>query len=389
MSKALNMDGILQNIKQVLPTGRAYTALHEPLFSGNEWMYVKDCLDSGWVSSVGSYVDRFEHALSAYTGIKYAVAVVNGTAALHLGLLLAGVQAEDEVLVPGLTFVATANAVRYCGAVPHFVDSETLTLGLDPRKLQEYLHAIADLQAEGCFNRQSGRRIRAVIPMHTFGHAVDMDPLAEIAREFNLTIIEDAAESLGSFYKQKHTGTWGQVSVFSFNGNKIVTTGGGGALLSNDEKLYQMAKHLSTQAKLPDKWFFNHDRTGFNYRLPNLNAALGCAQLEQLDGFIARKRALAQRYQEVLADVEGLQVYTEASFACSNYWLNTLLLDEEYTDQRDRFLEASHRAGIMSRPAWTLMHQLPMYQNCPRMDLSTAESLERRIINIPSSAALG
>lgn len=389
MSKSLNIHRILQIIKRILPVNQAFTALHEPCFSGNEWTYVKDCLDSGWVSSAGSYVERFEQALSAYTGIKYAVAVVNGTAALHLGLLLAGVQANDEVLVPALTFVATVNAVRYCGAIPHFVDSEVLTLGLDPRKLRDYLYATVDVQTKGCFNRQSGRRIKAVIPMHAFGHAVDMDPLMEIAGQFDLTVIEDAAESLGSFYKQKHTGNWGYLSTLSFNGNKIVTTGGGGALLSNDEKVYQMAKHLSTQAKLPDKWLFNHDRTGYNYRLPNLNAALGCAQLEQIDGFIARKRTLAQRYQEALAREEGLQVFTEAPFACSNYWLNTLLLHEGYAGERDRFLEASHQEGIMTRPAWTLMHQLSMYQNCPRMDLSSAESLQRRIINIPSSAKLG
>jgi len=389
MKKQLNLERIIEILKMILPRDPDYIALHEPCFNGHEWNYLKNCLDSGWVSSVGPYVDRFEKDLAEYTGVKYAVAVVNGTAALHLCLKMLGVTAGDEVLIPALTFVATANAVSYCEAIPHFVDSEERTLGLDPHKLSHYLNTIAELRGQDCFNKKTGRRIRAVVPMHTFGHPVDMEPLVELCGKFHLDLIEDAAEALGSFYKQKHTGNWGRLSILSFNGNKIVTTGGGGAILTNDEAMFRLAKHLSTQAKLQDPWSFHHDRIGYNYRMPNINAALGCAQLEQLDDFIAQKRSLAARYQEAFADEEGLEVFKEASFACSNYWLNAFVLNAEYASERDKILALTNSQGIMTRPSWTLMHKLPMYCDCPHMDLSGAESLERRIINIPSSAFLG
>ncbi|PKM77862.1 MAG: aminotransferase DegT [Firmicutes bacterium HGW-Firmicutes-15] len=388
MKREFSINTIIQTLQEVLPKDREFIALHEPLFKGNEWTYVKDCLDTGWVSSIGQYVDRFEQQLADYTGAKYAVAVVNGTAALHICLQMAGVAAGDEVIMPALTFVATANAVCYCGAIPHFVDSEARSLGLDPYKLADYLDDISELRLKGCFNKKTGRRIKAVVPMHTFGHPVDMEPLVEVCRKFRLELIEDAAESLGSYYKGIHTGNWGRLSVLSFNGNKIVTTGGGGAILTNYESLARLVKHLCTQAKLLHPWSLNHDMVGYNYRMPNINAALGCAQLAQLPEFIEKKRALAKRYQEAFSEVEGVEIFHEDDYAYSNYWLNALLLDEKYCAERDKLLEITNGHAIMTRPAWTLMHRLPMYVNCPRMDLSGAESLERRIINLPSSVFL-
>lgn len=381
------VENIVNTLQSILPA-QDNIPLHEPHFGGNEWEYVKDCLDSGWVSSVGDYVNRFEQMLCDYTGSSYAVAAVNGTAALHICLLLAGVKAGDEVLVPALTFVATANAVTYCNAIPHFVDVEERTLGLDPNKLKDYLKEISEFRGNVCYNRFTGRPIRAVVPMHTFGHPVDLDPLQELCERYNLVMVEDAAESLGSLYKGQHTGTSGLVSSLSFNGNKTITTGGGGAILTSSETIAKLARHMTTQAKTPHKWEFNHDMVGYNYRMPNINAALGCAQLEQLPGFIKKKRVLAQRYEVAFQDVPGVRFFTEADFAQSNYWLNVLLLDRELSSDRDNLLEFTNDAGIMTRPLWTLMHKLVMYQDCPRMDLSVAEDLESRIINIPSSAKL-
>lgn len=388
MKKEFSLNAIIGALRGVLPPNRDFIALHEPCFYGNEWNYVKECLDSGWVSSAGNYVDRFEQLLADYTGIKHAVGVVNGTAALHIGLQLAGVTAGDEVLIPALTFVATANAVSYIGAIPHFADSAESTLGLDPGKLDSYLQEVTRVNLQGCFNQKSGRRIKAVVPMHTFGHPVDMEPLVEVCRKYRLELIEDAAESLGSFYQGCHTGSWGRVSILSFNGNKIVTTGGGGAIMTNDKDLAGWARHLTTQAKLPHQWSFNHDRLGYNYRMPNINAALGCAQMEQLPEFVRKKRALAARYREALAEIEGVEIFMESSQVRSNYWLNVLLLNENYSDQRDNLLALSNSQGIMTRPAWTLMSELPMYRNCPRMDLKAATELEKRIVNLPSSAYL-
>lgn len=369
--------------------GTAPLTLHEPAFLGNEWVYVKECLDTGWVSSAGKFVDRFEQQLADYAGVKRAVAVVNGTAALHVCLKLVGVEQGDEVLVPTLTFIATANAVSYCGAIPHFVDSEEVTLGLDPKKLGSYLEEISEVRQEGCFNKKTGRRIKAVVPMHTFGHPVDLDPLADVCRRYQLELVEDAAESLGSHYKGRHTGNWGKVSALSFNGNKVITTGGGGAILTNDEVLGKLAKHLTTTARVAHKWSFIHDQVGFNYRLPNINAALGCAQLEQLPGFIDNKRELAENYRKAFAGIDGIRFFTEPGFAQSNYWLNALLLDKSFAGQRDSLLDATNSRGIMTRPVWTLMHELEMHLSSPRMEnLDTAMDLERRLINIPSSAAL-
>ena len=389
MKTKFSIESVLTALQSVLPSGEDFIALHEPSFNGNEWTYVKECLDTGWVSSVGKFVDRFEEELAAYTGVKRAIAVVNGTAALHVCLILVGVKPGDEVLVPALTFVATANAVSYCGAVPHFIDSEERTLGVDPHKLEAYLKNIAEVRTDGCYNRLTSRCIRAAVPMHTFGHPVDLDPMLEVCKNFKIELIEDAAESLGSFYKGRHTGQWGRLSALSFNGNKTITTGGGGAILTNDEMLGCLAKRITTTAKVPHRWKFDHDMIGYNYRLPNINAALGCAQLEQLPGFLAAKLSLANRYRQAFADIPGISFISEPANSQSNYWLNSLLLHEECTGKRDALLEATNGTGIMTRPAWTLMHKLPMFTNYPKMDLSIAESLERCLINIPSSATLG
>ena len=370
------------------PSGQA-VSLHEPHFGGNEWSYVKECLDTGWVSSVGAYVTRFEAMLAEFTGVRHAVAVVNGTAALHLCLELAGVRRDEEVLTPCLTFIATANAVSYCGASPHFVDVGHDNLGMDPDKLASHLEDVGDMRSEGCFNRLTGRRIAAALPMHAFGLPADMDAIIAVCERYRIPVVEDAAESLGSTYKGRHTGNSGVVAALSFNGNKVVTTGGGGAILTNDPAIGARAKHLSTTARVAHQWSFIHDEIGYNYRMPNLNAALGCAQLEQLPGFLARKRNLAERYAAAFEGMPGVHVVREPPWGRSNHWLNAVILEADNADLRDALLAATNAAGLMTRPVWTLMHKLPMYAACPRMDLSVAEDLERRVINLPSSAMLG
>lgn len=380
-------DRIVAAIRSVV--GAEPAALHEPNFAGNEWVYVKQCLDSTFVSSVGKFVDRFESELAQFTGARHAVVVVNGTAALHIALKLAGVQTGDEVLVPALTFVATANAVAYCGAIPHLVDSSERTLGVDPEKLRDYLAATTEQRGGYCINRMTRRVVRAIVPMHTFGHPVAIDALQAVARDFNLPIVEDAAESLGSHYRGRHTGTFGCIGVLSFNGNKIITTGGGGALLTNDASLARRAKHLTTTAKIAHPWEYRHDEVGYNYRMPNLNAALGCAQLEQMPVMLAAKRELFRRYQAAFAPVAGVTLMAEPEDCVSNYWLQTLILDQAMEDNRDAVLQATNAAGLMTRPVWLLMHQLAPFKHCPRMDLAEAERLAQRVINIPSSAVLG
>lgn len=363
-------------------------SLHEPEFGDAERTYVLDCIDTGWVSSVGKYVDEFETRLAEYTGARHAVAVVNGTAALHVALLSAGVAPGDEVLVPALSFVATANSVTYCGAVPHFVDSAEDTLGIDPVALADYLAFIAEPVAGGVRNRETGRRLAAVVPMHVFGHPADMQGLASVADRFSLPVVEDAAESLGSWIGDRHTGTLGQLGVLSFNGNKIITTGGGGAILTDDPDVARRLKHLTTTAKMPHRWEFVHDQIGFNYRLPNLNAALGCAQLEHLPDFLARKRHLADAYRAAFATSENLHFVGEPAGCRSNYWLNAIRLSKPDRDRRDDHLLAANNAGYHCRPAWQLMHRLPMYEGNPRAPLPIAERLELGLINVPSSAAL-
>jgi perosamine synthetase len=380
---------ILDAVRHVLGEPTATISLHEPEFAGKEWQYVKECIDTGWVSSVGSFVDRFERDLATYTGAAHAVATSNGTAALHMCLLLAGVKHGDEVLVPALTFVATANAVSYVGAVPHFIDSEDVSLGPDAVRLESYLAENAQLVDGACRNRHTGAAIRALIVMHVFGHPCNLDGLAQLAQRWKLVLIEDAAESLGSSYQGRHTGNVGRLSALSFNGNKIVTTGGGGAVLTNDPELGRRAKHLTTTARTPHRWNFLHDEVGYNYRMPNLNAALGCAQLERMPAMIERKRALAARYERAFADVSGVRFLREPAGTVSNYWLNAVVLENCGPQERDAVLAALNDKGYMSRPIWTLMHRLPMYANCPRMDLPVAERLEASVINLPSSAKLG
>ncbi|MPL68892.1 GDP-perosamine synthase [bioreactor metagenome] len=384
----LFIENLVQKIKSVLPIKDKFIPLHEPSFTGNENKYVKECIDTGWVSSVGKYVDLFEKNLANYTGVKRAVAVVNGTAALHISMVLAGVKAKDEVIVPALTFIATANAVSYCNAVPHFADSAMSTLGMDPVKLDRYLNEIVEIREGISYNKQTNRRISAVVPMHTFGHPVDLDKMVEVCEKYHLVLIEDAAESIGSFYKGKHTGNLGKVTALSFNGNKTITTGGGGAILTNDEDLGMLAKYLTTQAKVPHRWKFRHDMIGYNYRMPNINAALGCAQLEQLSEFIEKKRRLAERYEQIFTEIEGISFFKEPAFAKSNYWLNVMLLDEIYADKREDVLTALNDNNIMARPVWDLMYTMPMYEQCPRMECSVAETISRRLINLPSSVVL-
>lgn len=369
-------------------TGKGPVGLHEPCFQGNEWLYLKECLDSNFVSSVGEFVNRFEADLIAYTGSKHAVAVMNGTAALHVALMLVGVKPYDEVLIPTLTFVATANAVRYCGATPHFVDSEESTLGMAAEALRDYLQYTTKQHSGQCINRATDRVIRALMPMHTFGHPVDLDGLLAIARDFNLVLIEDAAESLGSLYDGKHTGTFGLVSAFSFNGNKTITTGGGGAILTGDVELAKRAKHLTTTARVSNQWVFEHDEIGYNYRMPNINAALGCAQLEQLPGFLAAKKCLYERYRIAFSNVDYVQLVSEPDKCQSNYWLQTILLDKKLAGERDAILAATNNLGLSTRPTWRLMHRLVPFRDCPRAPLPVAESLEQRLINIPSSSFL-
>ena len=383
-----NYSDIVDALQRVLGSN-VPLGLHEPEFSGNEWSYIKDCLDTGWVSSVGRYVDEFEARLVEFTGADHAVAVVNGTAALHVALLVAGVKAGDEVLLPTLNFVATPNAVTYCGAIPHFVDSDEGRFALDPHALANYLETVAERYADGYRNRHTGRRLVAVIPMHVFGHPADLPQLLEVADRFSLQVVEDAAESLGSLLEGRHTGTFGKLGVLSFNGNKIITTGGGGAVLTNDADLAQYLRHLSTTAKRPHRWNFVHDMTGYNYRLPNINAALGCAQLERLPDMLKRKRRLAQAYAKSFSEITDIRFVQEPDGCRSNYWLNSIALSVPDELTLNALLTTVNDAGYQCRPVWKLMHRLPMYADCPRAPLPVAERLEKSLINLPSSATLG
>ena len=364
-------------------------SLHEPNLIGNEWLYIKDCLDTGWVSSVGSYVEKFGHMLSEVTNVSHAVPTINGTSALHVCLLLAGVRAGDEVIVPALSFVAVANAVSYCNAIPHFADSSESTLGLDPKKLSEHLADIGNFRDGDLVNKKTGRRIAAVVCMHAFGHPASLDEILTVCQDFELPLIEDAAESLGSYYKDSHTGKYGLLSALSFNGNKIITTGSGGAILTESAELAARAKHLTTTAKKPSPWEFDHDQIGYNYRLANINAAIGCAQLENLNIFIENKRNLAKRYEIAFQGLAGVKFFTEPKSCRSNYWLNLIILEDAFEKFRDEVLHLLNNSGLMSRPAWKPLSTLAPYNDCPQMDLSVSRSLYKRIINIPSSAQLG
>jgi aminotransferase in exopolysaccharide biosynthesis len=377
---------VLTAIRSVIGPGVA--SLHSPNFDGNEWRYVQECLESTYVSSAGKFVDRFESDLAQYTGSKYVVAVVNGTAALHISLKLAGVKSNEEVLLPALTFVATANAVTYCNAIPHFVESEVSALGIDVPQLRDYLKRNTEQSDGKCRNRVTGRVIRALVPMHTFGHIGDMDGLLAISRDFNIVLVEDAAEALGSFYNGQHAGTFGLFGTLSFNGNKIITTGGGGAILTNNSSFARKAKHLTTTAKVPHAWSYFHDEIGYNYRLPNLNAALGCAQLERLPNKLSSKRRLFSLYRSAFEKIKGAQLLSEPKNCQSNYWLQTLILDSETGFQLEELLKITNANGVMTRPVWTLMDELAAFKNCPSMRLDSARELANRLINVPSSPSL-
>lgn len=360
-----------------------FIPLHAPVFGAREREYVVDTIESTFVSSVGAFVDRFERDMARYTGSPRAVATVNGTAALHVALLLAGVKAGDLVITQSLTFVATCNAIAHCGAEPVFVDVDRHTLGMSPHALQSWLEEFARLDDDGVCRLKTGDGVvRACLPMHTFGHPADIDGLLSVCKHWNLAVIEDAAESLGSLYRGRHTGTFGLMGTLSFNGNKIITTGGGGMILASEE-LAARAKHLTTTAKRPHAYEFFHDEVAFNYRLPNLNAALGCAQLEQLERFLAAKRRLAEQYSEHLA-ASGLEFVREPAGCRSNYWLNAVICEDR--KQRDALLKATNDSGVMTRPIWQLMNRLPAFQHCRHGDLTTAQWLEARVVNLPSSA---
>jgi perosamine synthetase len=375
---------IVAALQALLPARRPL-ALHEPTLGQRERALLLDCLDSGYVSSIGAFVERFETRLAERTGVPWVVATVNGTAALHLALILAGVQRGDEVLLPALTFVGTANPVAQLGAIPHFVDSEPVTLGVDPERLEAYLRETCAVRAGDCICRASGRTLRALVVVHVLGHPAAMEPLADLARRWCLVLIEDAAEALGTTLHGRHVGAWGRLTALSFNGNKIVTCGGGGALLTADPRLARHARHLSTTAKLPHPWAFRHDEPAFNYRLPNLNAALGCAQLERLPDHLARKRALADRYRAGLAGLAGVRLLPEPPGARSNHWLNLLQVPAPL---RDPLLQACHDAGLLVRPFWEPLHRLPMYRSCPRMALRVAQALWTGGVCLPSSPDL-
>lgn len=374
---------IIQFIRQVYNKPEGFITLHEPHFGGNEKKYMEECIDTTFVSSVGKFVDRFEEMMADYTGAAKAVVCVNGTNALHMAMILAGVKRGDEILTQALTFIATCNAISYIDARPVFIDVDKDTMGLSPKAAEAWLKENAEIKNGECLNKKTGRRIKACIPMHTFGHPVHLDELVEICNKYHLELIEDAAESLGSFYKDKHTGTFGKVGVISFNGNKTITTGGGGMMLFKDEELGKFAKHLTTQAKVPHRWEFVHDHIGYNYRMPNINAALGCAQMEQLDDFLQNKRETAEIYKRFFESYNDIQFFTEPQECQSNYWLNVVMLKDKQTQQD--FLTYTNDHGIMTRPVWELMNRLPMFENCETDGLENTRWFADRVVNIPSS----
>ena len=379
-----NYQEVINFIRNLYQTAD-FIALHEPKFAGNEKAYLIDCIDSTFVSSVGKYVDRFEQLVAEYTGVKYAIATVNGTAALHIALKLVGVSEGDEVITQPLSFIATCNAISYCGAKPVFVDVDLDTLGMSPVSLRTFLEANTTKMALGCVNNKTGKKISAVVPMHTFGHPCRIDEIEKICDEFNIPLIEDAAESLGSFYQGKHTGSFGKLAALSFNGNKTITTGGGGMIITDDEALAKRAKHITTTAKQPHPYEFVHDEIGYNYRLPNINAALGCAQMEGLPKQLESKRDIANAYAEFFSN-SNHKFVKEPIQASSNYWLNALVLEDKQA--RENFLKDLNDAGVMSRPVWRLINELPMFSDCQSAGLTNAKWLEERVVNIPSSAII-
>ena len=363
-----------------------FTPLSVPKFIGNEKKYLDECVDTTFVSSVGKFVDRFENDMAAYTGAEKAVVCVSGTNALHMAMMLVGVERDDEVLTQALTFIATCNAISYIGAHPVFLDVDKSTMGLSPDAVKAWLVKNAEIRNGQCYNKNTGRRVKACVPMHTFGHPVRIEELVEVCNEYHIELVEDAAESVGSKYKGKHTGLFGKVGALSFNGNKTITTGGGGMLLFMDEELGALAKHLTTQAKVPHRWEFKHDHIGYNYRMPNINAALGCAQLEHLDEFIADKRATAAAYAEYFKNVDDINFFTEPADSFSNYWLNVVMLKNREAQQA--FLQETNDNGVMTRPIWELMNRLPMFERCEHDSLENTVWFADRVVNVPSSVRL-
>ena len=372
-------------IKEVFGN-QEFIPLAVPVFAGNEKKYLDECIDTTFVSSVGKYVDRFEKDMAEYAGCKKAVVCVSGTNALHMSMMLVGVERDDEVLTQALTFIATCNAISYIGAQPVFIDVDKSTMGFSPDALKEWLVKNAEIKNGQCYNKNTGRRVKACVPMHTFGHPVRIEEIANLCEEYHIELVEDAAESIGSLYKGKHTGTFGKVGAISFNGNKTITTGGGGMMLFNDEELAAHAKHLTTQAKVSHRWEFRHDHVGYNYRMPNINAALGCAQLENLDKFIASKRQLALEYAEYFKNIDDIQFFTEPEDTFSNYWLQTVILKDKDTQQE--FLQQTNDNGVMTRPIWELMNRLPMFEHCENDGLVNTIWFADRVVNIPSSVRL-
>lgn len=364
----------------------SFVPLSVPQFVGNEKKYLEECIDTTFVSSVGKFVDRFEEMVAEYTGAKKAVVCVSGTNALHMAMMLVGVERDDEVLTQALTFIATCNAISYIGAHPVFIDVDKDTMGLSPKAVKVWLEANAEIKDNTCYNKTTGRRIKCCVPMHTFGHPVHIDELVEICKEWHLELVEDAAESIGSFYKGKHTGTFGKVGAISFNGNKTITTGGGGMLLFMDEELAQFAKHLTTQAKVPHRWEFVHDHIGYNYRMPNINAAIGCAQMEHLEEFVLNKRETAAKYAEFFKDMEDVEFFTEPSDCRANYWLNAVILKNKAAQLE--FLQQTNDNGVMTRPIWELMNRLPMFEHCQNDGLENTIWFADRVVNIPSSVRI-
>jgi len=379
-----DVSDLIKFIRQAYKTDD-FLPLHEPVFFGNEKKYLNECIDSTFVSSVGKFVEHFEVMMAEYTGAKYAIATVNGTAALHIALQLVGTDENSEVITQPLSFIATCNAISYCGAKPVFVDVDKGSMGLSPESLLLFLQEHTQQRDDGCYNKTTGKRISAVLPMHTFGHPCRIEKIAAICDEYNIALVEDAAESLGSFYKNKHTGTFGRIAAFSFNGNKTITAGGGGMIVTNDEALAKRAKHITTTAKVPHAYEFIHDEIGYNYRLPNINAALGCAQMETLDTILENKRTLALAY-EAFFDGKAITFVKEPENAKSNYWLNAVILENK--QKREAFLKATNEAGIMTRPIWQLMNKLDMFTSCQTGDLTNAYWLEERVVNIPSGARM-
>ena len=365
--------------------GQDFIPLHEPRFIGNEKQYLSDCIDSTYVSYVGEYVTKFEQQIQEYTGAKYAKATVNGTTALHMALIVIGVDVNDEVITQPLTFVATANAIAYQKAHPVFIDVEKNTLGMSPDSLEEFLNKNVELRNNIPYNKISGRKISACVPMHTFGHSCRIAEIVEICNHFNIPVVEDAAESLGSFYNNQHTGTFGKIGILSFNGNKTITCGGGGMVITNDENISARVNHLTTTAKINHQWEYVHDEIGYNYRLTNVSAALGCAQMENLNYFIKNKRELALIYNDFFKSI-NIEFITEPKNSVSNYWLNSILFNDK--KERDEFLEFSNNNGVMSRPAWHLMNKLKMFESCQTSDLKNSIYLSERLVNIPSSVRI-